>query len=213
LSGWIVFLASSLLLSTIPFHMLLRLGSFLIGGTVSIHHHNLPAVVRVPVQTACFRNCPDHGPFSVHWEALCFKADSITCRPRIARAGACAVLTRCREQVRMLVVLDGVMGAAIAPSIAERNMIFAPLQFVALLSSSPPGRGFIESLGHGEWEHAQDALPEALSSLFLRDSVTLAILSMSFLLQTLWHKIRRERWLVAEEERLAAKAERAAAGS
>ena len=45
MSGWIVFLASSLAFSAIPFLWLLRLGSLLVGGTVIIHHHHNPIAV------------------------------------------------------------------------------------------------------------------------------------------------------------------------
>jgi hypothetical protein len=102
------------------------------------------------------------------------------------------------------------MGAVIAPSISERLFLFSPYHFLALLASSPPGRRLIDDLVNGDWEQAQEGLPDVLASLFLTNSVTLGILGTILLLQTVWHKRRREGWLVVERERLAAKDRHAA---
>lgn len=108
------------------------------------------------------------------------------------------------EQVRAIVALEGLMGAVIAPSISERLFLFTPYHFLALLASSPPGRRSIDDLVDGNWKQAQEGLPDVLASLFLTNSVTLGILGTILLLQTVWHKRRREGWLVVERELRAA---------
>jgi len=49
----------------------------------------------------------------------------------------------------MMVLLDGMMGAIVSPSIWERVFIFAPMHAVALIASSQPTRRLILELVDG----------------------------------------------------------------
>jgi hypothetical protein len=49
-----------------------------------------------------------------------------------------------------MVLLDGMMGAIVSPSIWERVFIFSPMHAVALLASSQPTRSLILKLIDGD---------------------------------------------------------------
>ena len=77
-------------------------------------------------------------------------------------------------QVRVMMVLDGVAGAIVAPSISERVLIFAPLHFSALFFSWSPTRSAqVFSSGLGLIHVAQYKVARALQGFASAHAVSL----------------------------------------
>jgi hypothetical protein len=72
-----------------------------------------------------------------------------------------------------MMVLDGVVGAIVAPSISERVLIFAPLHFSALFFSWSPTRSAQVFSGLGLIHVAQYEFPRALQGFASVHAVSL----------------------------------------
>ena len=95
-------------------------------------------------------------------------------------------------------MLDGVFGGVVCPSIVERTLIFAPLHGLALLFSSAPTRAIMQQMLGGESSMEPEAIVEAVRAIASLQAVSLFILLISAVLQTVLHTSRRRRWLCSE---------------
>ena len=82
-------------------------------------------------------------------------------------------MLRVCAQVRVMMVLDGVAGAIVAPSISERVLIFAPLHFSALFFSWSPIRSAQVFSGLGLIHVAQYKVARALQGFASAHAVSL----------------------------------------
>ena len=92
-----------------------------------------------------------------------------------------------------MMVLDGIMGAMVAPAISERTTIFAPLQVLALIMSSPGSEDKLRTILQEPWEMGGVIREHVLQQA--THVVSFAILIICFVAQVLWHKSCRTWWL------------------
>jgi len=109
LSGWILYLTSSLLLPACSFHWLVRLGSLLVGGTILLRHDDDIGVVSKCVFCCCC--CSTPHPF---WHGL--PARNPTHPPPFhllaTHINTLIVDVRCKSHLRVLAWPDTTMAGA-----------------------------------------------------------------------------------------------------